>query len=112
MDYYVERCLESLLERRIYRADLSLVRNDSKAAKLVVEFVAEVSKNVLEAEENDKLDFDAALRSWNSVEPLSGLKEATIRKYIAELWQGTYNMADRLKLQESDTPKFDISEYW
>lgn len=107
MDNYVKRSLQSILILRIYKADIGLIRNDSKAAKLVVQYVSRVSSQVYEDRETEELSLERAKDIMFGIEPLVGLAEGTVRKYIAELWQDEFTLKSYMNLRDSDHIAFD-----
>jgi hypothetical protein len=111
MDYFVEQSLRSILLHKIYRANIGLVRNDSKAAKLVVDFVTRVSEQVYDEQETEELTLDAAREILFQVEPLVALSEGTVRKYIAELWKDEFTLKSYIKVQAPEHTKFDSRQF-
>ena len=89
---------------RVYPADISLVRNDSKAAKLVYSYVTQIAEQIEFGESSPMMSLDAAREAIFKVRPLVGLSEGSIRKYISELWQEEYGIKTSF---ETRTDKYD-----
>ena len=86
MDYYVGRSLRAVLIERIYPIDIALIRNDSRTAKLVFDYVASVLKQIEVGTDTEFMTLEFAKERWFQISPLAELSEGTIRKYISELW--------------------------
>ncbi len=91
--------LRALLLDKIYLANKNLIRNDSMAAKLVFEYVNLVDEIVHSGCDGGNLKFEAAREIRFRIEPLIGLSEHTIRKYIAELWGAGHWMQGYIRIE-------------
>lgn len=87
----VFKALRSVLLNKIYPINAALVRNDTKAAKLVFDLAAQIEADYGGIEfdpvtGNPLEQYRAISIAYRNFRPLFGLTEGTIRKYISELW--------------------------
>lgn len=105
MHVTVHLSLRSLLLQRIYPANITLIRNDSEAAKLVYIYVKQIEKQVEFEESSAMMSLEDTRNAMFKVRPLVGLSEGSIRKYISELWQAEYGIKGSFEIR---TGKFDV----
>jgi hypothetical protein len=80
-----------VLSQKIYPIQPALIRNDTKAARIVANYVSTISQlNVnwwdAKSGRRSRLQNETLASSWKT-ETLKSLSDETIRKYIAELWR-------------------------
>jgi hypothetical protein len=79
-----------ILVEKIYPRKPILMRNDTLAASLVVQYVSIMISEFLSSQglNQNRTRFQEEARSaYYQIFPLENLQEETIRKYIAELWR-------------------------
>lgn len=111
MHLNVEFSLRSLLVKRIYPADVRLVRNDSKTANLVHDYVNSIADQVNSERDTSEMKLSKAQELMFTIRPLVGLSESTIRKYIAELWLDEIGIRNRFKVDSSEYDNYDERRY-
>lgn len=105
-DWRTLNCLRTVLVEVIYPKDMALCRNDAKAAKRVHDYVFSVEEEYLR-ERNEswigrgRVDRDSYERDYLRVEPLVGMSQQSIRKYVALVWRDM-DLAKSLKFKEND----------
>lgn len=113
MDFVVGLSLRAVLLELIYPMDSALLRNDSRTAKLLFDYVAKVSKQIEAGVDTEDLSLLAAKTLWSQMAPLDGLSQQTLRKYISEIWSDDcYTGIKRyVRLEPDADTKLDVREY-
>ncbi len=86
----IEAALLKLLSEKVYRVEPALVRNDSRASKIVSSFVSntdQINKILWLKFSRDEISHEEYQCDKDMYDALAGLSEESLRKYIRKLWQ-------------------------